>query len=60
MNGTRTTTAQASRHGRRRHVAKMAPPKPRPRREQPADLDDRSLFSSAHALECTAGGYTWR
>jgi hypothetical protein len=56
MNGTRTTTAPS----RRRHVAKMAPPKPRPRREQPADLDDRSLFSSAHALECTAGGYTWR
>ena len=60
MNTVRTTTAQASRHGRRRRVATMAPPVPRTRREQPADLDDRSLFSSARALECTAGGYTWR
>lgn len=53
---TRTATAP----GRRHVAARMAPPKPRPRREPAADLDDRSLFSSAHALECTGGGYAWR
>jgi hypothetical protein len=56
MSSTRTTTAPS----RRRVVARMAPPAPRPRRDQAIDLDDRSLFSSDHALECTAGGYLWR
>jgi hypothetical protein len=62
MSTVRSTTAP-TRPGRRsrRAVARMAPPAPRPRREPaPGELDDRSLFSSAHALECTADGYLWR
>jgi hypothetical protein len=61
MNAAKNATVPA-RRGTRRAAARLAPPAPRPRRAtgRPADLDDRDLFASPHALEYSAGAYTWR